>query len=192
MKKWFGKRRTYIALLAFGLFLCGCSIPFDIPGKEEIPEFSEEYFVGANYGGTSFGTYYDMISAEIILCTNKNVLVFLPESVDTEAENVLVSTLTITDEQYNNIVNAIDRNKLYRLDPKPDQNVCDGYYRYLNLYDTNGEVCKPCGSYMPQNKKFNDMYTTFIENLPWRKIDQIRSEYVEKLREADDGARKNE
>ncbi len=187
LKRWFGKIRNCIALLTFSLFLSGCSIPFDISGKEKTPEFSEEYFVGANYGGASYGTYYDMISAEVILCSNKNVLVFLPESVDTDAEKVLVSTLTITDEQFNNIVNGIDRNKLYTLDPKPDQSVCDGYYKYLILYDTNRQVCKLCGSYMPQNKKFNDMYTTFVENLPWREIDQIRSEYIDKLRAAEDG-----
>ena len=184
MKKRQKIRISILFMILTGLFLSGCDQPF---GTQEKHDFSEICYVGANYGGASYGTVYDMISADVVLCTDKKVYVYLPSSTGDSSVEKLVATLAITDEQYNNIVNAVDRNMLYKLDPKPDYDVCDGYFRYLYLYDTHGEVCDICGGYMPKNKKFNEMYDAFCQNIPCNEINDIRSAYIDQLRKMEEG-----
>ncbi|MBO4887035.1 MAG: hypothetical protein J5589_01810 [Firmicutes bacterium] len=150
----------------------------------EVPEFSSKYFVGTYYGGSSWGEYYDCLSAELIICTDHTVLVYMPTKVENySAEDWgLIATVSLTDEQYQNIENAIDREELYLLDPDPEMDVCDGYSLYLMLYGTDERMVKRCGGYMPQNKRFNAMHDSLFANLPREELSRIRDEQVEKLR----------
>ena len=150
----------------------------------EVPEFSSKYLVGTYYGGSSWGEYFDCLSAELIICTDHTVLVYMPTKVENySAEDWgLIATVTLTDEQYQNIEKAIDREELYLLDPEPEMDVCDGYSLYLMLYDTDERMVKRCGGYMPQNKRFNAMHDSLFANLPREELSRIRDEQVEKLR----------
>ncbi len=158
--------------------------------EEVIPEFSDEYLVGLYYGGSSWGEYYDCIDATLIICTNHDVLVYMPTNVDepysvTDVE--VVATLTLTDEQYNNIDSALDREKLYTMEIESDSEACDGDSDYLILYDKNQEIAKACGTYMPITEEFCDLYNIVLDNIPCDEINEIREEQIEKLRKMDNG-----
>lgn len=67
-----------------------------------IPEFSDEYLVGFSYGGNGgFGSMPDVQSAKVIICTNHEVLVLLP-NLDTYwsawKHDEPVAVFTLTDE----------------------------------------------------------------------------------------------
>ena len=155
-------------------------------GKEEtvIPEFSSEYLIGIDDGGSGWGEYFDCLGAEVIISTDHSVQVYMPTKVENHSviERGLIATLSLSDEQYEKIEKAVDREKLFTLDPELDQSVLDGYSRYLMLYDTDQQLLKRCGGYMPQSKVFNQMYGAVNANLP-EEISAIREEQIEKLRE---------
>lgn len=155
--------------------------------KEDI-EFSDEYFVGFDYGGLSWGDYYDCIDARVIICTNRDVLIYLP-IIDEEnryAERLeLAETLKLTDEQYENIEKGVNRKKLYKLKIRSNEDVCDGSSTFLILYDKDENVLKACGAYEPSNKKFWEMYRTVLDNVPTEEIGRIRDEYAEGLKNKD-------
>ena len=74
----------------------------------------------------------------------------------------------LTDEQFRNISDGIDLKKLYNLDPEtlnPDE-VCDGGYSSLIIYDRDGGAYKNCGGFCPTNREFNDMIGVIYDNLP--------------------------
>lgn len=155
--------------------------------KEDI-RFSDEYLVGFDYGGSSWGEFYECISARVIICTNKDVLIYMPtsESVHTNSRELeLIDTLTLTGKQYENIEKGINRKKLYWMKIRSDDSVCDGSSYFLILYDKNEEILKACGAYEPKSKKFWEMYSAVLDNVPTEEIMTIRNEYVEKLRNAD-------
>ena len=189
-------RRTELILLIVlvMLFLAGCQKTDGIEdrdkeiqnGKKEtvIPEFSSEYLIGIDYGGAGWGEYFDCLSAEVIICTDHSVQIYMPTKVENHSviDRGLIATLSLTDEQYEKIEKSVDREKLFTLDPEPDQSVLDGYSRYLMLYDTDQQLLKRCGGYMPQSKVFNQMYGAVHANIP-EEVAQIREEQIEKLRE---------
>ena len=141
-------------------------------GKEEtvIPEFSSEYLIGIDYGGSGWGEYFDCLGAEVIISTDHSVQVYMPTKVENHSviERGLIATLSLSDEQYEKIEKADEREKLCTLD--------------LMLYDTDQQLLKRCGGYMPQSKVFNQMYGAVNANLP-EEIAAIREEQIEKLRE---------
>ena len=149
-------------------------------------EFSDEYYLSLSYGGASWGDYYDCIGVEIIICTDRNILVFAPPADDYRSgKSEEIARVKMDEENYNNIVKAVDRQKLYSLKIKSQKDVCDGYSRYLTLYDKDNNVLKACGAYMPSNKEFSEMCDVVYDNLPSDKLDRIRKEYIKKVKEKD-------
>ena len=156
--------------------------------EERIPEFSDEYLVGFSFGGSGWGEFYDCIDAEVIICTNHDVLMYMPtlETLhDKKPEMVLVETLKLTDEQYHAIENAVDREKLYTMVIESNDNVDDGDSYGLILYDRNEEMLKYCGGYMPTTKEFNDIYDEVMNNIPREEMRKIHDDYVDMLRNED-------
>lgn len=154
---------------------------------EPSAEFSDTYYVGVDYGGKGWGEFYDCLSAKLTVCSDKTVRIELPETDGYQVTGfTLADTLTISDENYNNIVNAVDRDKLYALDPEEDKDVCDGNSYYLYLYDKEGAPLKNCGGYMPKNSQFMDMYNAVCDNLPQDDIDRLREDWINKQREKND------
>ena len=88
----------------------------------EIPEFSSEYLVGVNVGGSSWGEFFECIDARVVVCTNHDVLVYMPTKVDGKetSDEQVIATYTLTDDQYSAIDNELDKALLYTLDPEPD------------------------------------------------------------------------
>ena len=68
------KVKVFAAMLVTALAcICGCGLH-----REPMPELSSEYYIGADYGGCGFGSTYDCFSGEVIVCTNKDLLVYMP------------------------------------------------------------------------------------------------------------------
>ncbi len=151
--------------------------------RKEAPAFSEKVLVGTKFGGSSWGEYYDCISAGITIYTDHTLTVTMPAAGHDGTEQV--AELTLTDAQYAAIEQALDKEKLYFLDPKEDQDVCDGYSHYLTLYGADDQPLKRCGGYMPQNEDFNDMYRAIHDNLPQDELRAIRQAQIDKLKEAE-------
>lgn len=151
-----------------------------------VPELSDEYLVGLDYGGSSWGPLYDCIDARIIICTNRDVLVYMPTtSNERKREEYLeqIATLKLSEEQYNAINESLDREKLYNMQIGSNTDVCDGYSSYLILYGKDGAIVKMCGGYMPTSEKFKDMYNAVVHNIPGEEISALREEYLKELEE---------
>ena len=155
---------------------------------EPVPEFSDKYLVGIDLGGSSWGEYYECIDARVVVCTNHDILIYMPTRIENHnaMESGVIATLTLTDEQYDNIVNAVDKPKLFLLDPDPDIDTCDGSSYGLILYGADDEYLKFCGDYEPRNDDLCDMIAAVRDNLPYDEIMDIREEQIDKLREMDD------
>ena len=106
------------------------------------PEFSDKYYLGIIVGNAGWGERYECIGADVIITTDKEVLIFMPNE---EGEHVQIATLSLTDKQYDNIVKGVNRKKLYLLDPKEDNSVCDGSSKIIDLYGTDQKIVKACG-----------------------------------------------
>ena len=192
------KKRIFVCMLILAFCFTGCSgknepekttsTTEEMILEERIPEFSDEYLVGFSFGGSSWGEFYDCIDADVIICTNHDVLMYMPtlETLhDKKPEMVLVETLKLTDEQYHAIENAVDREKLYTMVIESNDNVDDGDSYGLILYDRNEEMLKYCGGYMPTTKEFNDIYDEVMNNIPREEMRKIHDDYVDMLRNED-------
>ncbi len=157
---------------------------------EDIPEFSDEYLVGINYGGSGWGEFYECLDANAVICRNHEVIISMATKVEYHdvVEAGQIATITLTDEQYENIEKGLNLKKLYTLDPKEDRDVCDGSSYYIYLYGEDDDVVKAVGGYMPDNKYFNKAYALLMENLPMDELNAIRDEQVDKLREEEFGS----
>lgn len=151
-----------------------------------VPELSDEYLVGVDYGGASWGTTYDCIDARVIVCTNRDVLVYMPTTSDVSSRSKTmeqIAVLKLTEEQYAAINEGLDREELYNMRVGSDTDVCDGSSYCLILYDKDEKVLKECGGYMPTSKSFNAMFDTVVDNIPGDEINALREDYLEKLKE---------
>ena len=171
------QRKVFMAALVTAIAcICGCG-----SHKDPMPELSSEYYCGTYYGGCGYGTFYDCFSGEVIVCTNKDLLVYMPK--DDSREYILAETLKLTDVQYDGIVSSINREELYYLDPKEQIEICDGDSSYIKLYDENNELLKNCGGYMPANQSFLNMQKSLYNYLPMAELNKIRNDWANKLME---------
>ena len=152
------------------------------------PKYSEKYLVGFDFGGSSWGDYYQCISAGIVICTNGELQVTMPTKVENYnvTDPQIIGTFQLTEKQYRNIEKALDKEKLFTIDPEPDDRVCDGYSIKLLLYDENDKVLRNCGGYMPQNEYLMDTYHLIMDNIPSDEIAGLWARQIEFLRGQDD------
>ena len=152
-------------------------------------QFSDIYLVGFDFGGSSWGEYYDCISVNVIICTNREVLVTAPafETNEFEANSVqTIAKLTLSKEQYANITKILDREELYNMKIESDKDVCDGSSYSLTLYDQDENVAKVCGAYEPTTEEFLEIYKGIMDNIPREELLTIRDDYVDKRKRYDD------
>ena len=138
---------------------------------------SDEYLIGY-YTGGGYGTWYDTVSPVLIIKKDRNVDVYL-EFIESPHDLMYKGSVRLSQTQYDNIVAAIDAEKLYSLDPEEQNDICDGWSETLILYDEDELVLKKCGGYMPSNKEFLEMFDAVHDNLPWDEISEIKKEHLD-------------
>lgn len=181
-------KKLMVCLMALIVLVCtGCTINLPKPTEAQIvPEFSDEYLIGISSGG-GYGDYYSSIPSRIIVTTDKKVLVCAPSLEEVAAHMLrtddfeVLEVFELTDEQYDNILKSVDREKLFKMTVEPDNNVCDGESYYLYLYGSENQIVKRCGGYMPKTEKFMDMYRAVYRNLPKDEINRVMSEYIDRV-----------
>ena len=134
--------------------------------KFDKDKVSDEYLVGFDYFTGDFLEYAPTL---IVKVRNDGKLEVGIEHTASDGEEVSdIHLFDLSDQQFNNIASGIDLKKLYNLDPQEDnpEDVCDGGYSYLIIYDKDGGVYKVCGGFCPRNKDFNKMRSVIFENLP--------------------------
>ncbi len=151
-----------------------------LPEKNpEVPDLSQSFIVGYA-GGGGYGTWYETTDPTVIVKSDKTAWVYMSRTGRPENDE-FIGFANMTDEQYNNIINGVDRDKLYTLDPKNQHEVMDGGSSTLILYDINDEPLKYCGGYCPSNKDFLEMYKTVGDNLPWDEISELTRKFKSKV-----------
>lgn len=135
------------------------------------PKFSSNILFSINAGASGYGTRAECTDAEIIVCTDRTVKIFMVEAdYSTIAE---IGSVTLSEEDYEKLNALVDRKKLYKLSVKNDMDVCDGSSYSITLYDENDEELVSKGGYMPASKKFMKLYKDIKEVLAPYGINQI-------------------
>lgn len=176
-------------LLTSVLAMTGCNAkPSDeIKYKEEkllnvkVPEFSDVYYCGLETASSN-ALMFDP-DAKVVICTNKDVLIYMPvedKSVYKDEDYKLIDKATLSDEEYSNIVNSVDRERLYKMDIN-DEPVDDGLSSYIYLYGADDELVKKAGCYgaitsFPES--FWDMRYIIVDNLPDEAWDIMSRQYT--------------
>ena len=119
------KRLLFCVFTIVLIALAGCSKQ-DTRENMEPPEFSDYYLVGFPYGGSGFGEPIAVSSADVIICTDHTVQILLPHVDATTGlgDYELRDTLTLTDEQYANIEELVDRDRMWNLETNEAAPVC--------------------------------------------------------------------
>ncbi len=185
-------KKLIVCLMTLIVLVCtGCT--FNIPKPTEkvvVPEFSDEYLIGISSGG-GYGDYYSSIPMRLIVTTDKKLLVCAPPVEEAAAHKLrtddfeVLAVLELSDEQYDNILKGIDREKLFKMTVEPDNGVCDGDSYYLYLYGSENQIVKRCGAYMPKTAKFMEMYRAVSSNIPREKTWPIWDEYIDRVIECE-------
>ena len=194
-----------ITAILTGALLCGCSgknvavsepdsevyvVIGDENGSDEhsdqdanSPTFSKDYIAGIDYGGKPFwyDEIYEKVSATLIYTTDKKIEVYMGQSLYGE-HDTLIDTVPLSDDRYLLIEKAIDQKELYSLDPGSDENLMDGFYKYIFLYDENNELLKEVGAYEPTNRDFLDAYGVLQQSVPYEEIHEIMEKQKQVMR----------
>ncbi len=141
---------------------------FSIDGEQ----VSDEIFLGVSFGETGFGTEVEFVPAEVRFFTDGDVVLYLD---DEECYRTHV-------DDFDEIMNQIDRKKLLKVDPEPDVEALDGASSYYYYYNQNGERIKSYGGYCPHNKKFWEPYKLMMGALDsealWDELEKARKDYA--------------
>lgn len=143
----------------------------DFDGK--IPAFSEEKLIGMSWGGAGYGDRYECMSLQLVLQRDKTLVA----SMNGEE----LGRTVLDDANYKAIEENLDLQKLYTLDPMPDDAVCDGNSRGLTLYLADGSTFYS-GAYMAKNPYLNECIATVRSNIPIDWVSEMHYQGVEKAK----------
>lgn len=180
--------KCFFALLYLIVFMTGCEALSETKSSsnDEI-SFSK---VVCKYSSTpSYGTVTDFITLNIIVKDDNIIEVYcgdFSDKIDSETEinidYIYGETFNISKEQKQSIITAIEENKIDKLTECGDENSCDGSYRYISLFDSNGEEVHKCGGLNPSNEEFENVYDSILKVLPTDAIKNIYKKSEEILK----------
>ncbi|MBR5799355.1 MAG: hypothetical protein IKY23_04770 [Lachnospiraceae bacterium] len=160
---------TFLIVIAIlGVTACGAA-------KEDI-SFSENILVSINHGAPGFGTIEECVDAEIFVRKDKtvSVVVYYPEELE-------IASFSIAEEEYETIAQMTSPKQIDRLKVKENRDVCDGSSYHIRLYDENDEKLIAKGGYMPEGKKFWEIYNGIKAVLEPYEITKYVVDYREHL-----------
>ncbi|MBQ9136732.1 MAG: hypothetical protein IJX66_11650 [Lachnospiraceae bacterium] len=153
--------RSILAILMITM-LAGCSAKkAEEKGKEnEDIKFSENILLSLNHGAPGYGTRAECIDAEIFIYTDKTVkvVVYYPEELE-------IASLELSESDYERVLAIADPDEISSLKTEEDKGVCDGSSYHITLYDEQDEEVLSLGGYMPEGKKFWEIYDGIKEIL---------------------------
>ena len=134
--------------------------PRPAPSHGPAPAMSDNIFIAYDTGGAGYGTVIECLSTIITIYTNGQVEAHLDND-----EQTPVGTYQLSTNDYQTIVDHIDREALYYMDIEEDQDVCDGNSSMLYLYDENDNLLISKGGYMVTTSEYNNMRQVIYEVL---------------------------
>lgn len=165
---------------------CGSDDKFETAEKNEI-SFSPTvctYSIMPTYG-----TPIDLITLNIQVNDNNTIDVFCSDFSDyngsekVELDYIYGETFEISEDQKQNIITEIKENKINKLENCGDDNSSDGSYKYIYLYDSNGEIIHSCGGLNPYNNRFENTVETILNVLPENTTKDICSKSEDVVKE---------
>lgn len=179
-------RKHFITIIIAGLLisLAGCStkdnldtvatsqatpnvtVTSQVPDELDVKyaKYSHNYLVGFDY--SSYDDVFGM--APVLICKVRYDKKLETGFKNDNDETVEIRTYDLTDEQYDNIILAVNFEHIFTMDPMVSdlEDVCDGGSAWLILYDQNDEVLKKIGGFCPTNTEFNDIRRVLFDNIP--------------------------
>lgn len=147
------------------------------PPEEPFDEskLSDEYLVGFDYFTGDFLEYAPTVIAKVRY--DGRLEVEFDRKLSNGEDYTDIRYFDLSEEQYENIEEAINLKKLYKLDPEEADpaETMDGGSSWLIIYDKDGNVYKACGGFCPHNRDFNDMRRAIYDNLPFEFVDYCDS-----------------
>lgn len=185
-------KKFLIMFFSIGILtlLCSCGVNndgvIDIDGEDKViadgdNSFSDKYLIGHLSGNGGWGDYdyWQELSFEYRICYDGTVEIYMPAVVDYEIKECeLVGTYKIPEDDMDVLIEVIDQQKLYNLDPEENYDILDGSSKTLCLYDKDDNVLKNCGGYMPSNSDFMEMYTAVMNTIDLQEHYYIRQEWI--------------
>ena len=158
MKRFLGSVLTLIMII----MLVGCSAK-KVEEKEKENEdikFSENILLSLNNGAPGYGTRAECIDAEIFIYTDRTVkvVVYYPEELE-------IASVELSESDYERVLAIADPDEISSLKTEEDMGVCDGSSYHITLYDEQDEEVLSLGGYMPEGKKFWEIYDGIKEIL---------------------------
>ena len=172
MQKRNRKRLWFLLVWAFLILgLCACGAEKDDDDrddkkdkkdkKEKEIEYSDNILISLNYGAAGFGTRADCTDAEMYVYTDGTLRV----TMYIEGEETELGAFVLTEEDFERVQELADRDEIYDLKVKENMDVCDGNSTHMTLYDEDDEELITKGGYMPEGKKFWEIYKGIREIL---------------------------
>lgn len=192
------KNKLWLALtvILISLSVCACGTGIDnstgggTDGKLQIfninlsdkadLKFSDKYLIGFDYSDYSSVNYYMSKIITCRVCYDKSLEADFSWHDEESGEDVTrTMVFDLSDEQYGNIIGAVEPKEIYSLDPKcSDFDVVnDGGYSYLFLYGSDDNVLKNVGGFCPTSKKFSEIRRVLFDNLP-SDLDSVFARYA--------------
>lgn len=165
MQKRSRKHLWFLVLWSFLILgLCACGAEKDDDDRDEKKdkkdkkekeiEYSDNILISLNYGAAGYGTRAECTDAEMYVYTDGTVRV----TMYINGEDTELGAFLLADEDFEAIQKLADRDEIYDLKVKENEDVCDGNSNHMTLYDEDDEVLITKGGYMPEGKKFWEIY----------------------------------
>lgn len=166
------KKILLIVLIAVTTLLTGCSDNNKIELTENYNEIVE-YETQPSYGTTE-----DFYILHFRVNNNNTIEIYgtFDEFVFNGEEDVRVTldyiegiVMNISEEEKLHMVDTLSKNRFMSLDKDLSTDSLDGSYRFLTVYDEQGNVLRCVGGLNPDNKKFSNIVNSIYELIPEEK-----------------------
>lgn len=163
-------------LMTLCFLLTGCVFGGGLPEEAQL---SSQVLLSVNYPGAGMGTRAMCASGEAYVYTDGTIRILMPDS-SFEAM-VEIAAIQMAPQDYAALADFAAPEKIARLQPRPNMDVCDGNSQFITLY-ADGEDGQPTellkkGGYMARGKAFREMYRGIHERLDAYGVREIVQEW---------------
>lgn len=181
--------KCFFAFLYLIVFMTGCIAAPEV--KESISdEISYSPIVCKYSSMSSYGSAIDFITLNIMVKDDNTIEVYcgdFSDKIDGDTEvnidYIYGETFNVSEEQKQSIIKAIEENEIDKITECGDENSCDGSYRYISLFNSEGEEIHKCGGLNPRIDKFQNVYDSILKDLPEDAIKNIYKKSEETLKD---------